>query len=114
MKVSRLTMNTEPRSFWRDEHRLAALKASESSHREQIEHMRAQVEMLKLRKLEVEKGTAMLAARAEAAAEGASEPEEAGPAAEAEEGEAAGWDAYGDALESGLAELKALRAQLRS
>ncbi len=27
MKVSRLTMNTEPRSFWRDEHRLAALKA---------------------------------------------------------------------------------------
>jgi len=94
--------------------RLAALKASESSHREQIEHMRAQVEMLKLRKLEVEKGTAMLAARAEAAAEGASEPEEAGPVAEAEEGEAAGWDAYGDALESGLAELKALRAQLRS
>ncbi len=122
------------------EGRLKALRQDEAAQRVQMEQMRAQIEMLKLKKREMEQVTAMLAAKGAAAAhsdnapEGNTDgndalleehpddpqPEEEGNATtggatsgDTQQSEEAAWNEYGDMLENGLGELRALRAQLR-
>ena len=116
------------------EARLKAMKADEASQKAQIEEMRKQVEMLQLKKQQMQEMTAMLAKQQAAAAssaeaddedddEGDPQPEEeavdGGDGAGVDDGESgpsaeAAWEEYGAVLESGLAELKALKASLRS
>ena len=111
------------------EARLKALKADEASQKAQIEEMRKQVEMLQVKKQQMQEMTAMIAKQQAAAAddEGDPQPEEeddeevlsaaadgdAG-AGEGDQSEQAAWEEYGAVLDTGLAELKALKASLRS
>jgi pimeloyl-ACP methyl ester carboxylesterase len=121
------------------EGRVKALRQDEAAQREQMEQMRAQIEMLKLKKRDMEQVTAMLAAKEVTVAHSVSvlegnadgndalpeehpddpQPEEeesmtdGAASGDTQQSEEAAWNEYGDMLESGLGELRALRAQLR-
>jgi pimeloyl-ACP methyl ester carboxylesterase len=109
------------------EGRLKSLREDEAAQRVQIEQMQAQIEMLKTKKRDMEQITAMLASQTVAAAsagetddaddDGDPQPEEStseSESGEKKQSEEDAWNEYGDVLETGLAELRALRTQLRS
>jgi ribosomal protein L12E/L44/L45/RPP1/RPP2 len=110
------------------EGRLKSLREDEAAQRVQIEQMQAQIEMLKTTKRDMEQITAMLASQTVAAAsagetddaddDGDPQPEESTSESESggekKQSEEDAWNEYGDVLETGLAELRALRTQLRS
>lgn len=124
--------------------RLKALYQHEAAQRDQLEQMRAQIEMIRLKKRDMEQVTAMLVAKSASAASAthtlgntdrdAAQPEEnpadpqpeaaesvanghsttASTSGDAQQSEEAAWNEYGIMLEAGLEELRALRAQLTS
>ena len=124
------------------EGRLKALRQHEAAQRDQMDQMRAQIEMIKLKKRDMEQVTAMLAAKSASAAPAthalestdrdAAQPEEnlddprpeaaesvangggtaTSASGDAQQSEEAAWNEYGIMLENGLEELRALRAQL--
>ena len=124
------------------EGRLKALRQHEAAQRDQMDQMRAQIEMIKLKKRDMEQVTAMLAAKSASAAPAThalestdrdvAQPEEnlddprpeaaesvangggtaTSASGDAQQSEEAAWNEYGIMLENGLEELRALRAQL--